>query len=178
MCNIFSPFERSKIHFNFQWTLVQWFKCFQCAKTSIKHFFQIILIILAINIEKMNGNLCEYILLLSICQIPEVFVYLWSQGIGWIRIKLIFAALSVKAITENQPDFRRAICKSNQEAASPPQRFQGWRIWFGSYQAFTMIPTFLEEESHVMVSILKEKNFRPLLWFPHSQRGRARWWFQ
>ena len=41
-----------------------------------------------------------------------------------------------------------------------------------------MIPTFLEEESHVMVSILKEKNFRPLPWFPHSQRGRARRWFQ
>ena len=74
-----------------------------------------------------------------------------------LEMFVLWEEISRDRLDQNQPDLRSAICKSNQEAASPPQRFQGWRIWFGSYQAFAMIPTFLEEVSHVMVSILKEK---------------------
>ena len=153
--------------FNVQYFLTIWKKhCAKCISIFNGHFF-----------NGLNASS-------AIFQTPVVFVHLWSQGIGWIEINLIFAALSVKAITEvsgfqgrlhacmyvseknlemfvlwgeisrdrldqNKPDLFRAICKSNQEAASPPQRFQGWRIWFGSYQAFTMIPTFQEEEAKI-----------------------------
>ena len=42
-----------------------------------------------------------------------------------LEMFVLWEEISRDRLDQNQPDLRSAICKSNQEAASPPQRFQG-----------------------------------------------------